>query len=560
MDDYLKKVFGQVAQFYSGLTPGRKVAVGVTFTVIAFGIASLFFWAGDQTYKTLMTNLTPEDSSNIIRVLRDRQIPFRTDAGGKNISVPPESIDQLRLELATMGLPQTSTVGYEVFDNQSLGTPSFVQRVNQKRALEGELMRTISTIKGVRRARVHLALPQKTTFVEDEKDPTASVVVDLDPGVRLAEKQIYGIGNLVARAVEGMEVAQVVIVDSNGKTLSKNPSDPLAAETATQLDFRSRVESDLEKRIEAMLGRVVGDGHVVAKVSADVDFSQVAETQTLLDPDGAALLASQIDEKSMEGRRPGPGGAVGAVTNLPEQEGRGLAQVTSDTKTNAQRMNYEIPKTIRKTRKPSWDIKKLSVAVVVDGKRIKTKGEDGQILTQVEPWSEEKLGQFEAIVSSAVGLDRKRGDSIEIKTMEFTTEDFAEAERMIAETERKSYIQNMITYGVIGLTIALFFFFVVRPFIKWITENTIDSVDTFLPQTIEELERLQKNSSLAMLEDAVPVIPDRIDPEKVEGEMIKEKITTLIEGNPQKAALVLKDWVVEPARKKPDELTTQGAG
>jgi flagellar M-ring protein FliF len=552
VDEYLKKVFTQIGEFFQGLTPARKIAVWITSGLIVAGIAALFIWAGDKTYKPLMSNLSAEDSAGIIRILRERQIPFRVDTTGKNISVPPESMDQLRLELATLGLPQNSVVGYEVFDKNSLGTTSFVQKVNQKRALEGELMRTIGTITGVRRSRVHLAMPSKSTFVEDQKKSTASVVLDLEPGTQLNDKQIYGIGNLVARAVEGMEVADVVIVDSNGKTLSKNASDPLAAATATQLDFKQKVEQDLEKRIENMLSRVVGDGHVVARVSADLDFAQVNETQTIYDQDGSAIRSVQENVKTMEGSRPGPQGPAGAASNLPGEPQRGTAMVKSDTKTSDRVTNYEVPQTIRKTIKPGYSTRKLSVAVMVDGQRVKTPDpkNEGKVLSEVRPWSPEKLKEFEDIVAGAMGIDRKRGDMLEIKNMEFNREDFEEASRMIAENDRKAYIQNMILYAVIGLTIILFFMLVVRPFIKWITENTIDSVDTFLPQTIEELEKLQKNASLPGMEDTVPVLPEKIDPEKVEGEMIKEKIITLVDANPHKAALILRDWLHDQKKKE----------
>ena len=238
---YLKKVFFQIDEFIKGLNPVKKVAMALTLAGIIIGMTALFFWAGDTSYSPLMTNLNPEDATNIIRVLRDKRIPFKVDPTGKNIAIPSERMYDLRLELATMGLPQSSVVGYEVFDKQTLGTTSFVQKVNQKRALEGELMRTINTINGVKRSRVHLAIPQKSTFVEDQKKPTASVVLDVDPSTALTEKQVFGIGNLVARAVEGMEVSDVVIVDSNGKTLSKNASDSLSAATANQLDFQQKV-------------------------------------------------------------------------------------------------------------------------------------------------------------------------------------------------------------------------------------------------------------------------------------------------------------------------------
>ena len=171
-------------------------------------IAALFIWAGRTTYAPLMTNLNPEDAANIMHTLREKGIPFIVDGSGRNISVPGETVNETRLQLATLGMPQSGVVGYEVFDKQSLGTTSFVQKLNQKRAREGELMRTINSIRGVKRSRVHLAIPERSTFVEDQKKATASVVLDLEPGVVLNEKQIFGISNLVSRAVEGLEIGR----------------------------------------------------------------------------------------------------------------------------------------------------------------------------------------------------------------------------------------------------------------------------------------------------------------------------------------------------------------
>ena len=543
MGEYLKKVFSQVREFVKSLSPVKRLALaGIALSIVA-AVAAMMIWAGGTAYMPLMTNLSPEDSTNIIRILRDKHIPFRVDPTGKNISIPPESVYELRLELATIGLPQSSVVGYEVFDKQSIGATSFIQKVNQKRAQEGELMRTINTIKGVRRSRVHLALPQKSAFVEDQKKSTASVVVDLEPGTILSEKQVYGIGNLVSRAIEGLDITDVVIMDSEGKMLSKNPSDPLAAATATQLDFQGKLQSEFEKRIETMLSRVVGEGHVVAKVSADLDFSQVNETQTTYDADGAAVHSVEKRNDSMNGSRPGPYGSAGNVTNAPGVPPVPNGDVKTETIKSNEVTNYEVPQTVRRTIRSVGAVKKLSVAVVVDGKTTKTTDKDGKTVTKVEAWPPEKVKEFEEIVAGAVGLDRKRGDTLEIKNIEFTREDFDEVQKMLAEKETKSYIQNTVAYSVIGLAILLFFLFVVRPFIKWLTENTIDSVDTFLPQTIEELERIQKNTALPVIEEVVPVLPENMDPAKVEGEMIKEKIITLVEANPHKAALILKDWL-----------------
>lgn len=554
--EFLDRIIKQVTEFLNGQSTQKKIAMSITALVIVAGVAGLFMWAGDRTYAPLMTNLSPEDSANILRVLREKNIPFKVDATGKNIAVSPENIDQLRMELAIMGMPQSSVVGYEVFDKNSLGQTTFVQKINQKRALEGELMRTINSIHGVRRSRVHLAVPTKSTFVEDQKKASASVVLDLEPGAQLNEKQVFGIGNLVARAVEGLDQNEVAIVDSLGKTLSKNNGDALSGLSASQREFRQSVEHEMERRVEEMMSRVVGDGHVVARVTADLDFSSVTERQTTYDQDGSAVRSQQTNNQSMEGFRPTASGVVGAQSNLPLAGQQPSSVRTTDTKVNGGITNYAVPETVKTTTRNPGGIKRLSVAVVVDGKLIKSKDKDGVVQSKSEAWAPEKLKEFESVIASAVGLDRKRGDTLEVKNMEFNQTDFSEAEALLAEREKKAYYQSMLLYAGMGLVIVLFFLMVVRPFIKWITDNTSDGVETFLPQTLEELERIQKSSPLSGLEDAVPTMPDQIDPEKIESEMVKEKVITLVDANPQKAALILRDWIVIPsggAEKRPAE-------
>lgn len=555
MGDYLSKVGKQIAEFFGTLSGPRKLALAVTGVGIVSAIAALFIWAGRTTYSPLMTNLNPEDSANIVRTLREKGIPFVVDGSGRNISVPTETVHETRLQLSTLGMPQSSVVGYEVFDKQSLGTTSFVQKLNQKRAREGELMRTINSIRGVKRSRVHLAIPERSTFVEDQKRSTASVVLDLEPGIVLNEKQIFGISNLVARAVEGMDANDVVIVDSNGKMISRNANDSAAGLTATQMETRQKYERDLESSIEGMLSRVVGEGHVVARVSADLDFSQVAETQTIYDQEGSAIRSIDKNTQSMEGTRPNPGGAAGAASNTPGQTGQGASEIRNNTSRTNEVVNYAVPQTVRTTTRQPGLLKKLSIAVMVDGKPIRETGKDGEVVSKTEAWSAEKLQEFEAIVAGAVALDRKRGDTLEIKTMEFTREDLDSAQKMLDAAERQRYVRQLIPYVGVAILFLAFFWFVVRPYIKWMTENTIDSVDTFLPQTIEELEKLQKGSAIAGLDDLLPEIPDRVDPDRVEGDMIREKVISMVEGNPQKAALILKDWLAghDPGRNKDEK-------
>ena len=559
--DFFTRVGKQIQEFLGGLSTTRKMALGVTGSVIFAFLAGIVMWASSQGYQPITYGtLSAEDSANIVRLLREKKIPFQVDPTGKQITVPPEYLNDLRLELAMQGMPQNSGAGYELFDKQSFGTTSFLNKVNQKRALEGELMRSINTIKGVKRSRVHLAIPDKTAFVEDQKKVTASVILDLENGATLNDKQVFGITHLVSSAVEGMDASNVVLVDSFGKELSKNSHDSLVSLTSEQADFKRKLEEDYQRRSEEILSKVVGEGHVKVAVSADLDFSSVSEQQTLLDQDGATIRSQQKIHENMDQNRPGASGAPGASSNTPGEQPEVVA--TGGTKSATDKtndiVNYDIPKTVRTTQHASGSVKKLSVAVLLDSKQVHSTGADGKTETKAEAWSADKLQQFEAIITAGLALDKKRGDTLELKSIDFVPEDFEAAEALLNSTATRGYIQSLIIYGVIGLVILLFFFFVVRPYISWITENTTDSLDTFLPQTIEELEKIQRSSTLAQLNEVVPDLPDRLDPEKVEGEMIREKIVTLIDGNPQKASLVLKEWLQQkgPVTSSSDKSAT----
>ena len=554
--DFFNRISSQIKDFFSGLSTSRKAALAVTGTVILTALGSLFMWASHQGYQPITYGtMNAEDSANVMRLLREKKVPFQVDPSGKQVLVPPEYLNDLRLELAMQGMPQSSGVGYELFDKQSFGTTTFLNKVNQKRALEGELMRSINTIKGVKRSRVHLAVPDKTAFVEDQKKPTASVVLDLEGASILNEKQVFGITHLVSSAVEGLEPANVVILDSMGKELSKNPRDSIMGLTSEQTDFKRKIEEDYQRRVEEILGKVVGEGHVKVAVTADLDFSNVSEQQTILDQDGATIRSQQKINETMDGSRPLASGAPGATSNSPGEQPGVVQQnaIKNNTAKSNEIVNYDIPKLVRTTQKPVGSVKKLSVAVLVDGKQVRTAGADGKVETKTEAWSAEKMKEFEALVTGALALDKKRGDTLEFKNIDFVPEDFEEAQRILDASATRNYVQSMVVYGVVGLVVLLFFFLVVRPYIRWVTENTTDSVETFLPQTIEELEKIQKSSTMAQLDEVVPDLPDRLDPEKVEGEMIREKIVTLVDNNPQKGALILKEWIAQRKATKEDK-------
>ena len=509
-------------------------------------------WAGQTNFEALYTDLNKEDSKQIAILLEQNKIPYQTSKDGNTILVPKDRVAEWRLKLAKMNVSFTGTVGYEVFDKQSFGTTSFVQKVNKQRALEGELVKTIKYIKGVKRARVHLSIPESSPFVSEKKPPSASVVLELGQGVGLTREEIKGVQSLVSSSIEEMRPESVVILDDRGKKLSENNGDPMTAHTANRMALENRMNRKYEGRIEEILSKVVGSGKVIAKVSVNLDFTQSVSTETKYDNENTATLSEVKNKQTINGKRPSPQGIPGSRSNLPgEQPQPGIPETTNNVDKELTTRNYNVPTRVTKSSSPSANIGNVTAAVMIDGKRVPVLGEDGKPVLneygkkkmQYEKWTNEEIADFKGIVASAIGLDLKRGDNIVIKNMEFAKEDLDAIDAMMKENQRNELLKNVTKYLVVGLVIALFFFLVVRPFIQWITDNTVESVEDFLPRTLEELEKIQANQKLPGLEDALPQIEEKLNPEKIEGNMLREKIISLVEANPGKAAQVLQELI-----------------
>lgn len=552
MQGFLKQVTENFAEFFRSLDINRRIGLVAVGLVILTLMATMIIWATKTHYKLLYTDLSKEDSGTIAQMLKNAKIPYEVKEEGKSIYVPEDQVDIWRLEIAKQGVEFNSTVGYEVFDKQAFGTTSFVQKINKQRALEGELMKTIKHIHGVKRARVHLSIPESSPFVSERKPPSASVVLDLERGMTMTKEEIRGIQSLISSSVDGMRQKDVVILDSKGEKLSENVGDPLAQATANKLALEGKVNERYEKQVEEILKRVVGEGKVIAKVSTKMDFTESYETRTQYDSENTAVLSEVVNSQKMNGSRPSPQGIPGARSNLPgETPQPGIPATTNDVDKSLTTRNYNVPKTVTNSKRPVAEMISLSVAVMVDGKRIPVKNDNGEIVvnddgipqTKYQPWTEEELNKFRQIVASSIGLDESRGDRIVIENMEFAKEDLSAAEALLRQRENREIIKNLTKYLMIGVLITLFFFMVIRPFIQWITENTVESIEDFLPKTIEELEKIQANQRLPGLEDALPTIEDRMNPEKIEGNMLRERIINLVESNPGKAAQVVHEMI-----------------
>ncbi len=552
MQDLLEKIFGNFLEFFRELETSRKIAMVAVTAMIVASMIGIIVWASKTRYSVLYTELNREDSKQIARLLEEKKVSYQLSQDGKTIKIPEDMIEAWRLELATKGVSFSGTVGYEVFDKQTFGTTSFVQRVNKQRALEGELVRTIRYIRGVKRARVHLSIPESSPFVSEKKPPGASVVLELDRGVSLTPQEIKGVASLVSSSVEGMRPEHVVILDDRGKKLSENVGDELTAYTANRIALETKLNRKYEQQIQEILGKVVGDGKVIAKVAVTMDFTQKVSTQTDYDSENSAVLSEVENTQKLKGSRPSPQGIPGARANLPgETPQPGVPETRNDVDKTLKTRNYNVPKKITKSKKPTASVSNISAAVMIDGKRVPAIDETGKAILdkngkqvmKFEKWSEADIANFTAIVASTLGISEKRGDKIVIRNMEFAQEDLDSIEALMREREQRALWKSIVKYSVIGLIITLFFLLVVRPFIQWITDNTVESVEDFLPKTLEELERVQANQKLPGLEDALPQIEEKLNPEKIEGNMLREKIVSLVESNPAKAAQVLHEMI-----------------
>ncbi|MDW8125263.1 MAG: flagellar basal-body MS-ring/collar protein FliF [Geminicoccaceae bacterium] len=400
------------------LGPARILALGAVTVLLAAFFAYLVGRSLEQPYTLLFGGLAPEDARRIVERLETAGVPYRLAPTGDAVLVPADRALRLRMDLAQEGLPSGGTVGYELFDRLGpFGTSDFLANVNLRRALEGELARTIASLRPVRAARVHLVLPRREPFERERHPPSASVVVSLAGGASLDRRQIQGIRNLVAAAVPGLEAHRVTIVDDRGNLLARGGEPALEGAFAFDLEEqRAALEQRLRAKILQILERSLGPGRVEAQVTVELDTEEVRTTTEQYDPNGQVARSTQTIEETGD-RREAEGGTLTVTNNLPTERGApgGTPRASERTSRSEETINYEISRTVRnQTRKPG-QIKRLSIAVQVDHARVAAP--DGS--RRVEPRSAEELAQIAALVRSAAGVDEERGDRVEVVSRPF---------------------------------------------------------------------------------------------------------------------------------------------
>lgn len=427
--------------------------------------------------KLLYTDLSSADSGAIAAKLEEDLIEYEVSPDGSRIIVPEDQVGRARLLLAEAGLPNGGSLGYEIFDKESgFGTTNFVQNINQVRALEGELSRTISSLDSVRSARVHLVLPQRELFSRQTRPSSASVFLGVRPGAQIEREQIVAIQSLVSSAVQDLKASNVSIIDSDGNLLARGGDQELNLMSVKAEELRRGYEARLTEKLEDQVSRIVGFGNVRASVTAEVNFDRVSTNEELFDPEAQVIRSSQVTEENNLEREP-ISDDVGVENNLPGVGGDLLAnnQPSAESNRIEEVTNYEISKTIRNTVSEIGEIKRLSVAVLVDGRY--TTDEEGN--KTYEPRTQEELDQISALVRSAVGFDEERGDILEVVNLKFaeieTEEEFVD-ERLFLGFE-KNKLLDVAEIVTVAIMIILVVLLVLQPMVNRLLATETSDMD-----------------------------------------------------------------------------------
>ncbi len=532
----IQEMGSQVSSAVSGLNMLNKILLIAGLVAIVVGLVS--FTAGTKLeYKVLYSGLNEQDAADVVAALEDGRMNYKLSDGGQAILVPGDKVYDYRLKMAGKGLPRGGGVGFEIFDKTSLGTTDFVQKLNYQRALQGELARTIRSFDQVQEARVHIASPKKSVFIENERPPSASISVRLRGREKLAQHEIRAVVNLVAGAVAGLTTENITMVDTTGRLLYRKTGDDESMISATQLEYQLKTENKMERKIESMLEEVVGVGRVMAKVSTEIDFTRIQYTEENFDPEGQVVRSEQrsVEQEPRDGEQPsGIPGVKGALATFSESGG-GAATSSTFRRDNLTR-NYEISKITRQVQQPTGSIKRLSVAVMVDGTYDREVGEEGATTQTYKERTPEEMQFFTKLVKNAIGYNEERLDQVEVVNMAFAVapeiiEEPKVTDRLLGLAERHFSITSLIY-----LVILVGFLFVILPRIL----NLLMSG----PMPVR-MATGRPGARISAVVGGAPMTPEEemsLAPKEMSD---KERIYKLAQSDPNRAADLVKRWLRE---------------
>jgi flagellar M-ring protein FliF len=535
MSDVMDKIVQQLGAQKLIMMVILSVSMIVAFSVVSMRLA-------EPNMQLLYGGLAPKEASMIADKLATLAVKYEI-RGESNIYVPEDKVGELRLKVAGEGLVGNSIKGYEVFDNSSsFGTTSLVQNINARRALEGELARTIMSLPSVNNARVHLVIPKKRLFMKENIKTTASVVLNVGARV-LQDGQINSIMHMVASSVPNLKPEDVSIVDNRGKLLSAGEGETDITKLSNSEKYKAKIEAKYQSQLSNMLETIVGTGKVNVKVSAEVDMSQMEETAEIYDPSTQVVRSEQVSDEEASSKGASNSGLVGTASNLDEGNnsndfsGRNSPATDTQTKSNST-INYEISKTVRHSIKQTGEITKLSVAVVLEG-NYTGEGEERKYI----PIEQEQLEKIKTLIKTAIGFSKSRGDMVEVVDLPFS--EIEELEPVKEEIFSKQEILKIVEYVLLLIGFIVMVLFVIKPILN--TTQTV--VKSKLPVRQAPIVAAQSAtaSQLSAPDEEEEIEDLLVSVNNVEGKVREasiKKAANIIENHPEESTQVIRRWML----------------
>ncbi len=554
-----KALFSQLVLFYSKLSKEQKLIIGAAVGGIVAFLAFLVIYTAPGSskdgYQTLFDSLSAADAAKVIEQLEKDHIPYRIPRDN-TIEVPKDVVYKERIAIASLGIPKESSIGFELFDKQEFGATSFDQNVKFLRALEGELSRSVDALSPVERSSINLALPKESLFVSKEIEPTASVMVQLKDQHRLSPKQVRGIKNLVAAAVPKLRSENVTLINAEGETLGEDDESQMGELSFMQQKFKTRQENRLEKKIINVLAPFIGSrDRVVANVMIDYDFSQRSSTSEKFDPENV-VRSEQSHEETREGTKPKEvGGVPGTVSNIGPVEGLSSQQSSENYTKNTGTTNYEISKTVSTTKGEFASIRRITAAVVVDGKYKSQVDADGNSSDEKSylALDESQLQAITSLVKQSIGIDDARGDQVSVRNFQF------ESSGTVTETGVSKYTEIAETYlgpfapllKYLFAAIILFIAYrkVILPFSERMLEFSKEDEDQQRPvldiEDDEEEDLVEKVQQMRRKVEDQLGAGSNLNEDELKYEVLIEKVRTEVDERPEEIAHLLQILIQE---------------
>jgi flagellar M-ring protein FliF len=546
------QIFERLRSATKALTRTQLLSLVTAFVAVVAFVAGSAYYLNGVTFRLLFSDLDAESAASVVARLKAQKIPYELDDAGRSVRVPDTRVDELRLEFASQGMPSTGRIGFEIFDRTAFGATEFLEKVNYRRALEGEVARTIGTITEVASARVHIAMAKESLFGAQEQPAKASVVLKLRNKAPLQPATARAIQSLVASSIEGLGPDHVVLIDSYGRSLVRTANDGEDGADSTQTDRQQRVEKEMAARVVALLEPVVGQDRVRANVSVRLNNRTQEETEERYDPSSTVVRSRQLTSDNTVGAA-AAGGVAGAKSNMPPPApapaNAAPAAVPGAPGTpallagrSAETSNFEINKLVRHTIIPRGELARLTVAVIVDDEEETSKGKDGKAVRVRKPRDAAALKKIHGLVAAAVGFDETRGDILTVEAIPFDEPVVPEEAPLPAW---KKFVEPKLpdvgrvgTILVLGL---LAFFMVIRPVMRRMLAPIPEPAMVMpkaLPKTVDQLQ----GELDAQIQDPVKSNENR------RAQALAKRVATLSEKEPENVARLMRTWLSEGER------------